>query len=65
MDCCQKTLTEYILKEALSMCTEMGGERFAQQMIRGAGISTDNPGDLEIMKSIGPEAVDMVRGFGM
>ncbi len=62
-DCCQKALTTYIIKEAMLMKGSGGGDNFASKMLLGAGISTDNPDDMKILKEIGQEAIDMINYF--
>lgn len=52
MKCCEKALTDFIIREALLMRGQHGGDQFAQEMIDRAGIERKNPEDLKIIKDV-------------
>lgn len=62
-NCCDKTLTTYIVSTAYGFCGEQHGEEFARRLILEAGISLKNKDDAKEINKLGEDYVAMVRRF--
>ncbi|PHS71948.1 MAG: hypothetical protein COB22_05895 [Cycloclasticus sp.] len=61
MNCCEKAVTDYLVREALLIPVEHPNSDIPLMMIDGAGVSMSNADDAKIINNIGPKAVEMLN----